>query len=126
MLHRDDVDFEEAEKIEAALSAEFGKNIRIMYAGDIPQDHIPEGLSEAIQQIRELEKESAQTGKCVFCENKIPDYAPQNPGWAQPQGWMTQFDQSDVFCGWVCPECDPGSRLGMEVESPEELQGDFE
>ena len=106
MLHRDDIPFEEIERIEAAIKREHPDgDFHLVFPGDMPPGEVPEEVRIAIAQMESKEDESVDLGCCLSCGELIEDYDIDEEGWEIPEGWRCMVDSSDRICGWRCPDC---------------------
>ena len=106
MLHRDDIPFEEIERIEAMLKERHpDEDYRIFFPGDMPPDKVPQEIKDAIAAMEAREEESVELGCCLSCDDLISDYRPADEDWFFPDGWMCMVDESDRIHGWRCPVC---------------------
>lgn len=123
MIHRDDLNFELVESMEAYY-AEVEPGKKLVFAGDLPEGSFPE-LEEDFRKNGELADASFRNGTCLSCLSKIEDYGILSDGWEPPEGWQLLHSVVDQRQCWICPDCE-----NMQEEEPEEdcggLQGDFE
>jgi len=125
MLHRDDVPFEEAEKIVDALRREHGDMMDIVFSGDARDGEIPEEIRETVQKIKNIEQISISSGVCVSCNSEIENYEPWAEDWSAPLGWMCLVDENGDVRGWRCKHC--CSQLGDHGwHGLDDLEADFE
>ena len=124
MLHRDDIPFEDIEKIEAMLREHNpGVEFKLMFPGDQHPDKVPKEMREAIEAMEAAHEESMELGTCLLCGNAIEDYEPHNPNWEVPEYWRCVVDSTGRPCGWRCEECSLGPDGMLTVfgqDDPEE------
>ena len=109
MLHRDDIPFEEIEKIEAMIrEANPGKEFNLIFPGDQPAGTVPKELLEAIAAMERAHEESMERGTCLMCGESIENYEPDSPEWEVPEFWVCVVDSTGRQCGWRCEECSLG------------------
>jgi len=105
-MHRDDIPFQEIERVEAALKKQYpGMEYKIVFPGDMPPSETRDHIIQAIKEAEEAEQASVEHGLCLHCECKMQDYRPQDDAWEIPDGWLCTVDESDFVCGWLCPDC---------------------
>ena len=129
MMHRDDVNFELVESIEAHY-AKVAPGEKVVFAGDLPEGSYPD-LEAAFQEMSELAEASFQNGTCLRCLAQIPDYEPLDPDWEPPEGWCLLESVADHQQCWVCSGCAAGNGPEDSGEDDPDnywngLQGDFE
>lgn len=105
MIHRDDMDFEEVEKIEEAFSEAF-PGCKVVFAGDCNQDEMPQEVLNFINKFNEKARQSFLHGQCLHCGAEMSDYRPHEDGWSSPEGWnFCETIGSDSEAFWECPLC---------------------
>lgn len=137
MIHRDDVPFEEIEKMERMVREQTGdENLKLRFSGDIPESELPEGLAEKIKMIEEINEESVQRGFCIDCLQAMPIYRAWDESWKPDDGWLCMFYPNGEPAGWMCHFCvnemngDDGETIDEDerwtITDKNELEGDFE
>ena len=132
LAHRDDVDLEDMEKLEE-LFADLYPGMKVVFAGDMPEDEVPQCVIDSATRIEAHHLRSVRLGRCVDCDAQMPGFAPEDDDWWLPEGW--QFFDGPLgpgMGGFLCPICDeidernPGpkiidlrDRLVSETEDPE-------
>lgn len=106
LIHRDDLDIDQAEPIVAKMQEMF-PGCTISFAGDLPAGKLPGELKEAVAAIEHANHESMITGTCIDCGAKMPNYDMSLDGWQPAEGW-TWFSEigTDMPVAWQCPACD--------------------
>lgn len=97
--HRDDMDFEMIQKLQEMFP---GK--KIVFLGDLPDTEITAEYVELVQGIEAFHDHSLNSGRCVDCGLKIPDFDPEKPN--LPDGWnyLTEMN-SDKVVAYICSKC---------------------
>lgn len=137
MVHRDDVPFEEIEKMEKMIRDQTGdENARLFFPGDVPEKNIPPDMLAQIKEIEEINEESVQRGFCIDCLQAMPIYRAWDENWEPDDGWLCMFYPNEEPAGWMCPFCvkEMGGDDGEPIDENErwtitdndELEGDFE
>ena len=102
LIHRDDVDMEVIEKLQEMLPG-----AKIVFAGDIPEGQVPEGMQEAIEALNARFAKSLCEGLCVDCGKKMPGFPPEDwDSWKLPDGWCRFTGLDGKPHSFQCPECD--------------------
>ncbi len=107
--HRDDLPYEVVEEIEAKF-AEMFPGMKVVFAGDQPEESIPEAVRERIAELESKMSRSLATGTCCDCGKKMPGPMPvigvgAGQRWEAPEGWsMLLTGEKPV--AFTCDECD--------------------
>ena len=126
MIHRDDMDFEDAEALQAHFEEMFPGS-KVVFLGDIPEDRLTDEDREFAKRIEEQAISSNENGTCILCGAEIGHYDPTNENWNPPDGWilLSAIGDSDGTC-WKCPACDPDEDEDEDDEEEDGVFGDFE
>lgn len=136
MIHRDDVPFEEIEKMEREIREQSGnKDAKIFFAGDLPAGKERDEITAQIKEIEEINAESVQRGFCIDCLQAMPIYKAWDEEWEPDDGWVCMFYPNEEPAGWMCPFCVNEMTGGDDefdederwtITDKDELEGDFE
>ncbi len=131
MIHRDDMDFEEAEELQQHFEEMFPGS-KIVFMGDIPEDQLTDEDREIMKQIDDEAQASYENGTCIVCATEMENYDPTSKEWKSPEGWdlLHAIGDDDRVC-WRCPACSEGFDDEEDDDSDEEedddgVWGDFE
>ncbi len=124
MIHRDDVPFELAEKMQAHLDQTMPGH-RLIFAGDLPEGMFP-NLEADFQESTDRAESSYRNGTCLICGLEMPDYHAGKQGWEPPDGWQLMVGVSDRQHCWVCPGCEQEKQEDDPDDFWNGLKGDFE
>lgn len=103
MIHRDDINFEDAEALIKHMQELFpGK--KIVFAGDAPE--LPEGLAQEIKEFEASIDAELHQGLCHDCGAKIPGtWPPDSDDFELPEGWRIQPLIGSETMLILCPSC---------------------
>lgn len=116
--HRDDVDIDMMEAIEAAVQEQF-PGYKIRFTGDVPEDQLPPEVAHRMRKLQAAFSESLAEGCCWKCRKSIPGYEK----WVErcddgtdeplplPEGFGLIKQINGHPLAWECDDCDPGENL---------------
>ena len=111
LIHRDDIDMNQVENLEEFFAEKF-PDMKIVFAGDQPEDELPERMKEQLILLQEKHDKSLCNGTCIDCNKEMENWPPPEDdkeldNWAPSEGWnwFTQPNSEIPMC-WICPECD--------------------
>lgn len=109
-MHRDDMDFEDAEELIAQMKEQFGDHIQVVFAGDVASE-IPAAVMEQIAEIERHMLESLAHGVCVDCGKGYPLPWPPTVGDEMAEGWSRLADtrEPDKTLAIECDDCRDGA-----------------
>ncbi len=121
MTHRDDLSPELLQNLE-----ELFPGMKIVCAGDLPDDKLPAEVLEQLAKIKENNLQSMAKGLCIDCGAKMPGYpelGEETPNdWSPAPGW-TWFEEDGEMCAWQCPACNKAETPKTTEEIVAVLEG---
>lgn len=96
LVHRDDMPDELLDELQKQFP-----DMKIVCAGDLPADQLPDGVAEEAARIEEMCRSSMISGQCVDCGAFMPNYPATAEGWH----YMVAIGNDDLMA-WQCPICD--------------------
>ena len=114
LIHRDDLPMELFEKLSQELPG-----IKVVCAGDVPPDQLPQGVLDALEELKFRHTRSLALGRCIDCDAQMPGYPPEGQevpsDWEPVKGW-SWFTESgtDIISCWQCPACDAKEKADGE------------
>lgn len=120
LLHRDDIDFEDAEQIVNFFEEQF-PGMKVVFAGD-SNHQLPPEILEQIQTIRMHGLASVAEGTCIDCNKKMLEaWPPENDDWEMPEGWVVLTDRAtNEPGGFLCPDCNKEDDV-IQLGTPEDV-----
>lgn len=102
-IHRDDIPYEDAEKIVEALQ-KLHPGFKVQFVGDAPNS---EKINERMSEFDEALHECWEQGLCFDCGKEIPCDWPLEEGQKYPDGWSRyNIIGQEGFYMLICPECE--------------------
>lgn len=107
-VHRDDLPFEVAEDLIAQMKEMFPGMKNVRFAGDIPEDELPEEVHETVRRLEAMSEKSLKEGSCIDCGRCMDNYPDCIIGATKmPDGWRLFHDtQTKEPKAFQCHECD--------------------
>lgn len=121
MIHRDDIPYQELEKMEAELQRKH-PGAKVVFLGDVPENEIPDEIKLKLKEAEKDSEDSVDFGYCLDCEasiEEIQDYHPMDPKWEPPPGWKCYADYAGRVIGWRCDVCQEVWAVANEINENE-------
>lgn len=117
MIHRDDLPFEEAEKIVKMLQEKHPGH-EVVFMGDHAAE-VPPEVKRHFDELTKAMREKFLAGKCDDCATPMPGWTGMPPKSSSelPAGWefcecIGLPDQQPGI--WLCPECSKDEEIGND------------